>query len=64
MTRTFSDIDDIGRTPHFVENRFRLNGAAAIFEIIHTQELESVETKIPRSASKSSTSRKLKVNRT
>jgi hypothetical protein len=38
MTRTFSDIDDIGGTPHLVENRFRLNGAAAIFEIIHTQE--------------------------
>jgi hypothetical protein len=29
MTRTFSDIDDIGGTPHLVENRFRLNGAAA-----------------------------------
>src|SRR3984893_11684628 len=38
MTGTFSDIDDIGGTPHLVENRFRLNGAAAIFEIIHTQE--------------------------
>jgi hypothetical protein len=38
MTRTFSDIDDIDGTPHLVENRFRLNGAAAIFEIIHTQE--------------------------
>jgi hypothetical protein len=38
MTRAFSDIDDIGGTPHLVENRFRLNGAAAIFEIIHTQE--------------------------
>src|ERR1700724_1403812 len=38
MTRTFSDIDDIGGMPHLVENRFRLNGAAAIFEIIHTQE--------------------------
>jgi hypothetical protein len=38
MTRTFSDIDDIGGTPHLVENRFRLNGAAPIFEIIHTQE--------------------------
>ncbi len=25
MTRTFSDIDDIGGTPHLVENRFRLN---------------------------------------
>ena len=31
MTRTFSDIDDIGGTTHLVENRFRLNGAAAIF---------------------------------
>jgi hypothetical protein len=38
MTRTFSDIDDIGGTPHLVESRFRLNGAAAVFEIIHTQE--------------------------
>jgi hypothetical protein len=38
MTRAFSDTDDIGGTPHLVENRFRLNGAAAIFEIIHTQE--------------------------
>jgi hypothetical protein len=38
VTRTFSDFDDIGGTPHLVENRFRLNGAAAIFEIIHTQE--------------------------
>jgi hypothetical protein len=38
MTRTFSDIDDIGGTPHLVENRFRLNSAAAILEIIHTQE--------------------------
>ena len=38
MARTFSDINDIGGTPHLVENRFRLNGAAAIFEIIHTQE--------------------------
>jgi hypothetical protein len=38
MTRTLSDIDDIGGTPHLVEDRFRLNGAAAIFEIIHTQE--------------------------
>ena len=38
MTRPFSDIDDIGGTPHLVENRFRLNGAAAIFKIIHTQE--------------------------
>jgi hypothetical protein len=38
MTSTFPDIDDIGGTPHLVENRFRLNGAAAVFEIIHTQE--------------------------
>jgi hypothetical protein len=38
MARTFSNIDDIGGTPHLVENRFRLNGAATIFEIIHTQE--------------------------
>jgi hypothetical protein len=38
VIRTFSDFDDIGGTPHLVENRFRLNGAAAIFEIIHTQE--------------------------
>jgi hypothetical protein len=38
MTHTFSDINDIGCTSHLVENRFRLNGAAAIFEIIHTQE--------------------------
>jgi hypothetical protein len=38
ITRTFSDIDDIGGAPHLVENRFRLNGAAAIFEVIHTQE--------------------------
>jgi hypothetical protein len=38
IARTFSDIDDIGGTPHLVESRFRLNGAAAVFEIIHTQE--------------------------
>jgi hypothetical protein len=38
IARTFSDIDDIGGTPHLVENRLRLNGAAAIFEMIHTQE--------------------------
>jgi hypothetical protein len=31
MTRIFSDIDDIGGAPRLIENRFRLNGAAAIF---------------------------------
>jgi hypothetical protein len=48
MTRTFSDIDDIGGTPHLVENRFRLNGAAAIFEIqrsVHRVLADNVENR-------------------
>jgi len=43
--RTFSAIDDIGGTPHLVENRFRLNGAAAIFEIITRRNLPSVNSR-------------------